>query len=172
MIDYSTGTPSYQQAAQTLQGIYGQQYADLYQQYQGAMSQGLQQMNQSGMGGSTANPSLRMGYFSQYTQAMNRIAAQQAQQQIGLGQSYAGLGLQQQGQANQLATGMANVGLGYAQLNAQQQGQQNGYMQSMIANDQSGAYTGTVNPGSYMSADSAGMMAGASMFNGNGGMFQ
>jgi len=121
---YGSGTPSYSQASQTLQGIYSQQYADLLQQYQGAMSQGMQGLNQAGLMGTTVAPSMRMGYFSQYSQAMNRIAAQQAQQQLGLGQTYAGLGLQQQQQ-------QGSLGLGWAQLGTQQNAQNQQYQLSM-----------------------------------------
>ena len=64
---YGAGTPSYAQASQTLQGVYSQQYADLLQQYQGAMSQGMQGLNQAGLMGTTIAPSMRMGYFSQYS---------------------------------------------------------------------------------------------------------
>ena len=122
----SQGPPNYAQAYQGLQGLFSSQYGDLYNQYQGAQSQGLAGLASAGLLGTTAAPSARMGYFNQYSQAMTRLAGQQAQQQIGLGQDFnqlalqgQGLGLQAQGLNNQQAAQQQSYALGQQQLNQQ-----------------------------------------------------
>ena len=119
----SSGVPDYQQASQQLSSLYGQQYADLYTQYQAAQSQGLAGINNSGLGGTTVAPSARMGYFSQYTQAQNRLAASQAQAQLGLGIQYNQLGQGEQ----QIQQAEQGIQQGEQQLNLGQQGVAQGW---------------------------------------------
>lgn len=164
------GLPTYQQAQGQLQNVFGQQYADLYTQYQAAQSQGLAGINASGLGGTTIAPSARMGYFSQYTQAQNRLASAQAQAQIGLGVQYNQLGQSEQGiqQAEQgiqqgeqqLNLGQQGVAQGWAGLGQSQQqiSQQGNYQNAQLAlaaqqnagyqsAQQSSGWNGGPNPG-------------------------
>ena len=145
------GPPNYGQAYQALQGGFSSAYGDLYNQYQGAQSSGLAGLANAGLLGTTAAPSARMGYFNQYSQAMARLAGQQAQQQVGLGETYSqlglqqqGLGLQQQGINNQQAARQQDFSLAQQQMN-QQAG----------ANQQNNYYAGSLTPADQGGFDSS-----------------
>ena len=135
-----TGLPTagqlYGQEMQAIQGFGQQQQADLQQNYQNALGMGMQQLAQSGLGGTSVAPSMRMGYMKQYQQALSRLNDQLTQTKLGAAQTF-GLGgiSAQQGQqqisnAQQLGQGQlgiaaenANTNAGYLGL-AQQQAQQ------------------------------------------------
>jgi hypothetical protein len=108
---------------QQLQGYGQQEQADLKQSYKEAQGVGLAQLAGSGLGGSTVAPSMRMGFYKQYSDALNRLNAQLTQAKTGAETSIATAGNQMALQ-QQIASG--NLGLGYAQLAQQgkyQQGQ-------------------------------------------------
>jgi hypothetical protein len=145
--------PNYGQAYQLLQGSFAPAYGDLYNQYQASQSQGLAGLAASGLLGTTAAPSARMGYFNQYSQAVSRLAGQQAQEQIGLGQTYnqlalqgAGLGLQAQGLNQQQAAQNQSYGLAQQQMNQQNQ---------QAASQQQNYYPGSLTPAMQGSFDSS-----------------
>ena len=127
-----------------LRGYGNAEQGALYQNYQNAMGQGMQNLASSGLAGTSIAPSMKMGFMKQYQLALNNLNQQltqtqtQAQSTFGLG----GIGLQQAQQG--LAQSAQRLGQQQQQLN---QGQ--GYL-ALAQNQQAFGQQQTLqNQGAY-----------------------
>jgi hypothetical protein len=151
----------YSQAMNSIQGYGQSQKADLYQNYQNSVGQGMQSLASSGMAGTSVAPSMRMGYMKQYMQALNSLNDQLtktklgAQQTFGLGglqsqQAQQGLDQSQQSINNQYTLGLGNLNLSRQQQNYDQQNrQQQSYQYASQQPAQEYYYPGSVGYGGY-----------------------
>jgi hypothetical protein len=163
----------YGSALQSIQGFGAQQQADLKQDYTNAMGQAMQGLANMGLSGTTLAPSMRTGYFAQYSKALNRLNEQIQQQKLaaqstfGLGGISAMQAGQQIGQQGALGQQSANVNQGYLALAQQQAGNQNAAY-AMAAQDPANQ---GFNPGSYIPANDQAAFQGGGMFQGGSGLF-
>jgi hypothetical protein len=122
----------YNQAMTSLQGYGNSQKQELHQAYRDSVGQGMQQLVSSGLAGTSAAPSMRMGYMKQYMQALNSLNDQLtksklgAQQTFGLGglqvqQAQEGLEQSRQQIANQMTLGLGNLNLDAQRVNMSRQ---------------------------------------------------
>ena len=159
--------PSYQQSLQALQSVYGNLYGNAYQSYKNAQSQGLAGMMGAGLGATTLYPGVRQGFYRQYQQTIDSLAAQQGQAQAQLGMQYNQLDLQKQ-----------NTAQGWQALDNQQSAQNQRYaldqqaLQAQTAAQQVQQQpTDNYYPGSYLSPEQLSNFSNNGMFQNGGGMF-